>query len=124
MLNLFMISFTSEEKKILDKVAAAGRELQVKVYVIGGFVRDKLLGRENKDIDVVCVGDGLRLAERVAASFRTPPRVNYFKTYGTAQLKLADMELEFVGARRESYQPASRNPEVSPGSLEDDQKRR
>src|SRR5690606_19499719 len=56
--------------------------------------------------------------------FRTPPRVNYFKTYGTAQLKLADMELEFVGARRESYQPASRNPEVSPGSLEDDQKRR
>lgn len=119
-----MISFTSAEKKILDRVAAAARELQIEVYVIGGFVRDKLLGRVNKDIDIVCVGDGLKLAAQVAASFPHPPKVNYFKTYGTAQLKLADMEVEFVGARRESYQPDSRNPAVSPGTLEDDQKRR
>ena len=93
-------------------------------YAIGGFVRDKILGRETKDIDVVCIGDGIQLAERVAEKFSPQPQVNIFKNFGTAQIKLEDVELEFVGARKESYSYDSRKPKVTPGSLEDDQNRR
>lgn len=115
---------TDKELFIFKKIASAAAELHLRSYIVGGFVRDKLIGRPTKDIDVVCVGDGIALAQKVAERFRPQPAVNFFKTYGTAQLKVEDIELEFVGARRESYNRDSRNPEVEPGTLEDDQLRR
>lgn len=123
------IECTKEEMIIFKKVAAAAADLQVDCYAIGGFVRDKLLGRATKDLDIVCIGDGIELAEKVAASFRPVPQVIVFKNYGTAQIKikLSDdslLEIEFVGARKESYRADSRNPAVSPGTLKDDQDRR
>jgi putative nucleotidyltransferase with HDIG domain len=96
----------------------------VKTYLIGGFVRDKLIGRDTKDADIVCVGDGIELAQRVASAFQPPPPVAFFKNFGTAQIKLEGWEIEFVGARKESYHPDSRKPEVFAGSLQDDQLRR
>ncbi len=93
-------------------------------YVIGGFVRDKVLGRNSKDIDVVCLGDGISLANEVATHFKPRPKVSFFKNFGTAQIKLPEIEIEFVGARKESYRSESRKPEVSTGTLEDDQNRR
>jgi putative nucleotidyltransferase with HDIG domain len=93
-------------------------------YLIGGFVRDKIIGRPTKDADIVCLGDGIALAHRVADLFEPRPTVAYFKNFGTAQIKLPAFEIEFVGARKESYQPDSRKPQVETGSLEDDQNRR
>lgn len=119
------IRCSDRELKILRTIADAAAALNMPCYLIGGFVRDKLLGRPTKDADIVCIGDGPKLAEEVSKEFTPRPRVNFFKTYGTAHIKTADdFDLEFVGARKESYNPASRNPEVSPGSLEDDQNRR
>ena len=97
------IALTDNELSIFKKVAAAAENTGVECYVIGGFVRDKILGRPTKDIDIVCVGDGIALAEETAKQFDHLPQVNIFKTYGTAQLKFGDTELEFVGARKESY---------------------
>ncbi|MGF6847132.1 poly(A) polymerase [Chitinophaga sp. W3I9] len=113
-----------QERKVLEKIALAAQELGVPAYLIGGFVRDKLLGRKTKDMDIVCVGDGIALAHKVAANLGDNIPVNFFKTYGTAQVKLNDLEIEFVGARKESYREESRNPEVSAGTLQDDQNRR
>lgn len=113
-----------QERKVLEKIALAAHELGVPAYLIGGFVRDKLLGRKTKDMDIVCVGDGIALAHKVAACLGNNIPVNFFKTYGTAQVKLNDLEIEFVGARKESYREESRNPEVSAGTLQDDQNRR
>ena len=113
-----------QERKVLEKIALAARELGVPAYLIGGFVRDKLLGRRTKDMDIVCVGDGIALAHKVAGSLGSNVPVNFFKTYGTAQVKWNDLEMEFVGARKESYRQESRNPEVSAGTLQDDQNRR
>ena len=94
-------------------------------YVIGGYVRDYLLKRgEAKDIDIVAVGSGIDLAEEVSKLLPGKPKVSIFKTYGTAMLKSGGIELEFVGARKESYSEESRNPEVENGTLEDDQNRR
>lgn len=101
---------------------AAG--LQMPCYLIGGFVRDKLIGRPTKDADIVCLGDGILLANKVAEQFNPVPTVAFFKNFGTAQIKLNDFEIEFVGARKESYNYSSRKPEVEPGTLENDQDRR
>lgn len=109
---------------VFNKIAEAAAELGTPCYIIGGFVRDKLLNRQTKDVDILCVGDGIALAHKTAEQFSPKPFVSYFKNYGTAQIKLEDFEVEFVGARKESYNLDSRNPVVQPGSLEDDQNRR
>ncbi|UII30315.1 CCA tRNA nucleotidyltransferase [Fulvivirga ulvae] len=108
---------------IFKIVSEAAGELQVETYVIGGFVRDILLKRPSKDIDFVCVGSGIALAKTVAARLGNA-RVNVFKNFGTAMISYRDWELEFVGARKESYRKESRKPIVEDGTLEDDQNRR
>ncbi|UCJ10271.1 CCA tRNA nucleotidyltransferase [Chitinophaga pendula] len=118
------IPCTLQERKILEQIALSAQELGVPCYLIGGFVRDKLINRRTKDMDVVCVGDGIALAHRVAAAFGEEVPVSFFKTYGTAQVKWNGLEIEFVGARKESYRENSRNPAVENGTLEDDQLRR
>ena len=110
---------------IFSIITRASEILEVKSYVIGGFVRDYILQRGvAKDIDIVTVGNGIALAKKVASLLPNKPKVQVFKTYGTAMLVYKDMELEFVGARKESYAEDSRNPEVFVGTLEDDQNRR
>jgi poly(A) polymerase len=156
------IKCNDKELFVFKKIAHAAEELQMPAYVIGGFVRDKLLGRATKDADIVCVGDGIQLAHKVAERFQPKPSVSFFKNFGTAQIKLkhfyeeepgtvdhkhlveengqegkviseeeiepvhekSALEIEFVGARKESYRYHSRNPEVVPGTLKDDQDRR
>ncbi|WP_044639341.1 CCA tRNA nucleotidyltransferase [Siansivirga zeaxanthinifaciens] len=106
-------------------ISQSAKELQLESYVIGGFVRDFILKRGNaKDIDIVAIGDGIKLAQQVAKNLPTKTKVQIFKTYGTAMLRYDDIEIEFVGARKESYNEDSRNPAVENGSLEDDQNRR
>ncbi|UPK72349.1 CCA tRNA nucleotidyltransferase [Chitinophaga filiformis] len=117
------IPCTLQERKVLEQIALAAHELGTPCYLIGGFVRDKILNRRTKDMDIVCVGDGIALAHKVAGYFDNA-KVSFFKTYGTAQVKWNDLEIEFVGARRESYRHDSRNPDVEPGTLKDDQLRR
>ncbi|WP_179008435.1 CCA tRNA nucleotidyltransferase [Winogradskyella forsetii] len=110
---------------IFKYITQSAEELQVESYVIGGFVRDYLLERgEAKDIDIVAVGSGIELAKQVAKNLPNQPKVQIFKTYGTAMLRYDDIEIEFVGARKESYNEDSRNPVVENGTLEDDQNRR
>ena len=137
------IPCTDKELFLLKKIASAAEELAVEAYLIGGFVRDKIIGRPTKDADIVCMADGIALAHKVAERFNPKPTVAFFKTFGTAQIKidLSDnkgkasseipplggggaFEIEFVGARKESYNYNSRKPDVMPGSLEDDQNRR
>ncbi len=118
------INCTDKELIILQKIGAAATQLQMPCYLIGGFVRDKILGRNTKDMDVVCVGDGIALAHAVAAQFEPVPTVHFFKNFGTAQIKVDDLEIEFVGARKESYDFNSRKPAVETGTLADDQNRR
>ena len=114
------------------------KQLDVSVFVIGGFVRDKILNRSTRDADIVCVGDGIELARKTAQQFNPVPEVIIFKTFGTAQIKLFSkyfptaagkgwygaFEIEFVGARKESYNFNSRKPEVEPGTLDEDRMRR
>ena len=118
------IPCTSIERSIFNRIAAAAASLNLPTYLIGGFVRDKIIGRPTKDADIVCLGDGIELANKVADLFEPRPTVAFFKNFGTAQIKLPEMEIEFVGARKESYQLESRKPQVETGSLEDDQNRR
>jgi len=139
------IKCTEKELFILNKIAHSAEELGVETYLIGGFVRDKIIGRKTKDADIVCVGDGIGLAKAVAKRFKPEPRFSYFKNFGTAHLRIdsskhkesskvsppvgggdleGDFDLEFVGARKESYRYHSRKPDVSPGNLKDDQDRR
>ena len=108
----------------LHLVGEEADRLGLECYVIGGYVRDLFLHRESKDIDVVVVGSGIQLAEAVTKRLGKGTHLAVFKTYGTAQVKKRDLELEFVGARRESYQHDSRNPIVENGTLEEDQNRR
>ena len=109
---------------IFDKVKEAATSLDLDTYVVGGYVRDQLIGRKSKDIDFVCVGSGIELARKVASLLAPNLKVNFFKTYGTAQFVWEGWELEFVGARKESYRKDSRNPLIEEGSLTDDQNRR
>ncbi len=110
---------------IFRVITQASEEIKLESYVIGGFVRDHILQRgEPKDIDIVAVGSGIELAKKVAEILPHKPKVQVFKNYGTAMLRAYDMEIEFVGARKESYQKDSRKPIVENGSLEDDQNRR
>ncbi|WP_395054520.1 CCA tRNA nucleotidyltransferase [Flavobacterium sp.] len=110
---------------IFKIIAQASQELSIDSYVIGGFVRDFILERESKkDIDIVAVGSGIELAQKVASMLPKKPKVQVFKTYGTAMLKFQDIDIEFVGARKESYNKESRNPVVENGTLKDDQNRR
>lgn len=118
------IACNDSELDILKKISDAAASLQLPCYLIGGFVRDKIIGRPTKDIDIVCLGDGIALAEAVSKKFTPKPEVAFFKNFGTAQIKTAGFEIEFVGARKESYSHHSRKPEVEPGTLEDDQNRR
>jgi putative nucleotidyltransferase with HDIG domain len=111
--------------EIFKIISQASEQLQLESYVIGGFVRDFFLKRNTaKDIDIVAIGSGIALAEKVASLLPNKPKVQVFKTYGTAMLRYKDIEIEFVGARKESYAEESRNPEVSKGNLQDDQNRR
>lgn len=112
------------ERKIFQFISETAEELGYPAYVVGGYVRDRLLARPSKDIDIVCVGNGIRLAEHVAAKMRPIPRIVVYKRFGTAMLKHKDIEIEFVGARKESYRHDSRKPSVEEGTLEDDQNRR
>jgi putative nucleotidyltransferase with HDIG domain len=113
---------------IFNLVAKVAQDSQVPTYVVGGFVRDLILKRPSKDIDIVCVGSGIALAERVALHYQQQHQkevqVAIFKNFGTAMLRLGEWEVEFVGARKESYQRHSRKPIVENGTLEDDQNRR
>ena len=118
------IKCTEKELFILKKIAHAAEELCVETYLIGGFVRDKIIDRQTKDADIVCVGDGIALAKAVAKRFNPEPKFSYFKNFGTAHIRVNDFDLEFVGARKESYQYHSRKPSVTPGTLKDDQDRR
>ncbi|MCD8404921.1 CCA tRNA nucleotidyltransferase [Tenacibaculum dicentrarchi] len=111
--------------EIFQYISNASEELKLESYVIGGFVRDFILKRGTaKDIDVVAVGSGIELAQKVASLLPNKPKVQVFKTYGTAMLRYNDVEIEFVGARKESYTEDSRNPQVISGTLQDDQNRR
>lgn len=113
------------EPDIFNYIQRAAESLNVETYVIGGYVRDCLLQRGRpKDVDIVAVGSGIELAEAVAALLPHKPKVQVFKNFGTAMLRHEDWEVEFVGARKESYRSDSRKPIVENGTLEDDQKRR
>jgi tRNA nucleotidyltransferase/poly(A) polymerase len=134
------IECTNEELFIFKKVSEAGEELSMAVYIIGGFVRDKIMSRPTKDADIVCLGDGIKLAKKVAEFFHPAPEVAVFKNFGTAQIKIFSnnsanhssegnrdeqaFHIEFVGARTESYSYDSRKPAVGPGTLEQDRMRR
>jgi poly(A) polymerase len=138
------INCTKKELFILKKIANAADELAMQTFLIGGFVRDKILGRPTTDADIVCVGDGIELARVVAKQFNPIPHVSYFKNFGTAHIKvnLSDnndsskvtspsgeevevpFDIEFVSARKESYRNHSRKPEVIAGTIIDDQNRR
>lgn len=110
---------------IFKTIADCAQYNGVECYVVGGFVRDFILNRKSdQDIDVVAIGDGIEMANIVARALPDNPKVSIFKNYGTAMFRYNDIEVEFVGARKESYVKESRNPEVTEGTLEDDQKRR
>ena len=120
-----MIYKEALENNIFNHICSCADELGLECYVIGGFVRDYIIKKSTpKDIDIVVVGDGVNFANHVSSKLKNTPHVTVFKTYGTAMFKYNDIEIEFVGARKESYTLESRNPKVSTGSLEDDQNRR
>jgi len=118
------IHCSDKETDFLKLVGKTAQSMGFPAYLVGGFVRDRILGRPTKDIDIVCVGDGIGLARAVAQQLDGKPNVAWFKNFGTAQVVWEGLEIEFVGARKESYRRESRNPKVTPGTLEDDQLRR
>ena len=119
------LDLSSKEEKLFELIADAAAHVRQDVYVVGGFVRDRLLGIPCKDIDFVTVGDGPLLAEEVSRRLGSEASsISVFKTFGTAMIRVSDLELEFVGARKESYASDSRKPFVEQGTLRDDQLRR
>ena len=125
------ISCSDTELKLFERIAEVAARMQVEVYVIGGFVRDKIIGRPTSDADIVCVGNAIDLANEVATMYSPKPPVAIFRNFGTAHFKIpiseksiGMLDVEFVGARRESYRASSRKPDIVPGTLEDDQNRR
>ncbi len=113
-----------EERGIFQLISEAAAELGYPAYVVGGYVRDRLLARPSKDMDIVCVGSGIELAEKLADRLFPRPKVAVYSRFGTAMFVHKGLEIEFVGARRESYRRDSRKPQVEDGTLEDDQNRR
>lgn len=113
-----------DEFEVFQRVAKVSAHLGLETYVVGGYVRDLILGRPSKDIDFTCVGSGILLAQEVASTFEEHVPLSVFKNFGTAMLKLQDWELEFVGARKESYRLESRKPIVEDGTLLEDLERR
>jgi len=116
--------FTDKEQQLFSSIGAVADNMGMPCYLIGGYVRDKILNRIVKDADIVCSGDGIELAQAFAKTLKPIPPVAFFKTFGTAQVKWGDFEIEFVGARKESYLEHSRKPTVEAGTLHDDQLRR
>ncbi len=112
------------DKEVFRQISAAADKLGMECYVVGGYVRDLFLERPSNDIDVVVVGSGIRVANELKQTLGRKARLTVFRNFGTAQVKLRDMEVEFVGARKESYSHDSRKPVVEDGTLEDDQNRR
>lgn len=113
-----------QEVEVFQRVSTCAEEMGLETYVVGGYVRDLILKRPSKDIDFVCLGSGIDLAKRVAATYGSHVPVSIFKNFGTAMIKLEDWEVEFVGARKESYRSDSRKPCVEAGTLQEDQQRR
>jgi poly(A) polymerase len=123
-LNFNTIITQGRDEIIFRSVAQISRSIGFPVYVVGGYVRDIILSRPSKDIDFVVLGDGVAFATEFAKILPGKPRLSVFKTFGTANVRFRDYEIEFVGARKESYQRNSRNPVVEPGTLVDDLNRR
>ena len=125
-----MKELTSDELKkkfdspIFHQISQTADELNLECYVVGGYVRDIFLDRPSTDIDVVVVGSGIKIAEALTRKLGRGANLSVFKNFGTAQVKYKNLEVEFVGARKESYQRDSRKPIVEDGTLEDDQNRR
>ena len=109
---------------IFDYISQVACELDVKAYIVGGWVRDMVLDRKSKDIDIVVLGNGIEFAGRVSSNFMTGKSLAIFKNYGTAMLRIDDLDIEFVGARKESYKHDSRKPIVDTGTFEEDISRR
>ena len=122
------INCNDKEISIFKKISVAADELSIPAFIVGGFVRDKILNRKTKDADIVCEGDGIKLSEATATKFSPRPKVSFFKNFGTAQIKIflnkVPFEIEFVGARKESYNRNSRKPDVLPGTIDEDRMRR
>lgn len=118
------IKCDKEELDLLERIADVADKLGTQSFLIGGFVRDKILGRPTKDADIVCLGNGIDLAQAVAATYKHKPKVSFFKNYGTAHFNINGFDVEFVGARKESYSAESRNPKVQTGTLQEDLERR
>ena len=123
------IPCTDSELLLFERIADAAARMQMEAYVIGGFVRDKILRRATSDADIVCIGNAIELAHEVASGYSPKPAVSFFKNFGTAHFKIQEsdgqiLDVEFVGARKESYRASSRKPDVVPGTLQDDQNRR
>ena len=119
-----LLNSTQTEEFIYKILAKAAKDIDIQTYLVGGYVRDKVLGRPSTDIDIVCVGDGIALAEYVNKLLGNDIPVVVYKNFGTAAIKYKDVQLEFVGARKESYSKDSRKPSVIAGTLYDDQLRR
>ncbi|MGB0862619.1 MAG: CCA tRNA nucleotidyltransferase [Saprospiraceae bacterium] len=113
-----------DEQAIFKLLSETAKELGFPTYVVGGYVRDRLLARPSKDMDIVCLGSGIQLALGLASKLSPRPKVAVYKRFGTAMLRYGDLEIEFVGARKESYRSDSRKPTIENGTLEDDQNRR